>query len=448
MPPLRYIESFDTVRHDSVTRSATALAQAELELIIGLLFGERMVVHGSMSFDSRAFLSIASKIIPAPDLARHSPVRRPFELALIPSPNFANYSELVSYQFSRTHNEFILSGWSEISRDDRRRKLISEAMASGNFDIAHRELRDFREELEQIERLGEYFGSHRPRVAEPARKSLQDHIEAFANISNDEIKSGSFDRARKIPQKLRELLDANAINFKNRTDIRVKGNQYFTPDQLQLVIEFIDSAYNRVIAESVGASVCVFSTGGDARDQDVFSGELIANIINSSIAPQDEIQSPYVLEIDKDRLTLGGLEKSTSTDSFWQHIWPILSDEDWIDSVDKLHSAKSRTEIEEQIERHIQFLASAISQTDLGPKHWSRPAQIIVGAASGAAIGQAFDQYMQMKFSLPGLSLILAAFGSAVGTTLSTLVPSPREYVSRGSIERALRSDIRVRHLG
>ncbi|MCI0623410.1 MAG: hypothetical protein L0387_17415, partial [Acidobacteria bacterium] len=153
----RLIESFDSVRHSPTAPDLTERkTHAQLELMLSMLFGERMAVPEPYSFDSLAFLSIAADVLTArPPRRKNTPVWDPFLLFLREAlPGHDSYRGMVA-DLLRKGEKFVLSGWPEIDKDPRERGFLATHIWNGDWKEAACRLDP--EKVDSLRILDSYF---------------------------------------------------------------------------------------------------------------------------------------------------------------------------------------------------------------------------------------------------------------------------------------------------
>jgi hypothetical protein len=292
---VQYLESLDSVRlsrlgpaggtarsEDLLEADATQL-QVLLEVLMTLAMGRDIVVPQSYAFDSWAFLSVAGRVLDARDVA--SSKDRPFRLHVF-GPGVHTYRDGVRRMLGRVH--------------DSRSPFVS-SLLPGLVDLEQGELTAMGEDLDRLwswaDGEGEGLGPLMRRVDEEFRAvspfrsrplgnavTLGERLMALASTGGaDAGPAHPDDRSGEVHAMLATAvsrLDATRpAAFGQRS--RLRQNQPWpndpagrTPEELvggrralDLVVEFVDTLYNRVIVDSIGAVEASFVTAVGRDDE-------------------------------------------------------------------------------------------------------------------------------------------------------------------------------------
>jgi hypothetical protein len=371
-PTTKFIESFDTVRHaPGAPDRDMKKTHAEIELMVSLLFAEPMVVPEAVSFDSLGFLDIAYDVLTARQKvikrARGSPAHKPFLLALRQGrkATYNNYLGMISSHLADPM--FILSSNPTLDKQKRERQKLAKNIKRLPARAARREAEEVlgRDVVAKIDFLNGYF-SERGVV----RKAIEN-----AGLLEAYIDQLIMNNTNKRSLDLRRALEAlrRRVNLSNRSEVRRIGRDVIDQKSLEGAVEYIDSCYNRVVAESVKATTALYSTGGDVKNDLVLEAE---NSVNRfPVSPRANSLS-LLMPLDK---------RVIKPLISWEDVWEkTLTDDEWVESVKKLRQAKlppqsvrrvkdsfpfQKELYEEALRSHVALLAKKLtSEQEIGWK--------------------------------------------------------------------------------
>lgn len=362
IPRLRFIESFDSARFsgDPGAQNQSRMLHAEFELLLSLLFGDVMVVSEPQAFDSIGFLAIASQVMNARGAIglNQSPVSLPIRLAWRAGPGreYGTYCEMVAHSLAQSHETFELSALSPISKDTDLRIAIAEKIREGKHPEAQALGGDsIRDQLEQIQFLDQnLFAIQQPIKTREPKLTLQEYIYRLNELSIQSSTSIS-DLA------LSELIDAaisNGANFETRTGFRTTFLPKLTdPKQASFLSEFVDSAYNHIVAYSTTASRGSFSTSGSATNAQTMMAELLAEGIDEELVagPKSIWETDFIIDAE------GRSDKKPGPPQglhdVWPEFWVLAAREDWQLSVARLRARQGvKFHYREVLREHIALL--------------------------------------------------------------------------------------------
>ena len=232
-----FIESFDPPR--SVDLPSHRLLQCELELLISLLFDNAMVVHEAMSFDSLAFLEIASEVLAARKRHKKRYVKSqimnaPFVLAVrrwIPGND--TYTNIIGDRLNNPR--FRLSSAAGLSNSIPRRQRLSKLLRAKRWTPAERFLPPG-EQVEQLKSLDEYFSEDtykdlRWKCATRSRFKLDECVRWLASLDSDGTRVDALVEPfiEEFKKPIQEMLRAG-VDFSNRSEFRDHALQYCSPE--------------------------------------------------------------------------------------------------------------------------------------------------------------------------------------------------------------------------
>ncbi len=278
-----YLESLDSVSarwvgqrdHDSsADRSKMRRAQIFLDVLMTLAFGRDVVVPQSYAFDSGGFLEVAETVLKAKKSASAAN-DHPFRLHLYGVDSF---DQALNNMLSRVNNKdrpFHSSLFPRLNEAPRQGLRIpatfDELRQSGLID------NDIGNALELVR--GEFSSLSKVPAHPPSRPfGIPELLVNFVNgdspvarmieLSTDEItRSVHFDLLFSI----QELDPSRPEPFQQRSQLRVEEpwpndelhrmpKDIVGAPNLQLVIEFVDTLYNAVVARSIGVAPVTYTT--------------------------------------------------------------------------------------------------------------------------------------------------------------------------------------------
>lgn len=276
----QYLESLDSVRAadgtaDGDLRHGLTTLQAFLEILMALALGREVVVPQSYAFDSGAFLLAAERVLNARAKAAPESTDRPFRPHLF-GDGIRTFDQAIGAMVTRVHDEqrpFVSSLYPDLARLDRR--AVDEL--AGDLDqFFPRVAGDtFARPLELVR---EEFRTTAPVRARPRPdgvrldRALADLLDPGSAVS---AQAADMDDAeRDVLERLKAAVAAldphQPAAFGQRSRLRsaapwpgrrdgLSARQVVGAD-LDLVVEFVDTLYNRAVSDSIGVATAVFST--------------------------------------------------------------------------------------------------------------------------------------------------------------------------------------------
>lgn len=376
-----FIESFDTVRN-SPTDPNRELHQmlSKLELLVGLLMGETMVVPENVSFDSYWFLDNATDILrqrnsvrktlnPDRSLIDGNPVWNPFIPAIRGSiSKQRTYLDLVTDNYKS--RKYVLSSLPHLEQG--KRDEIANHMTGGRFSQIRKLLSEESDgiHLDNIASINEYF----------ERLSYKDIIEPQnnANFLADYFSQAKEKISKESPEfktvfnlfdkEFAELDKQGETNFgyKNRSNVVLAANRLKQSDSIDstfsdAVVELADDYYNRVVAESIGATVKRFSVRGSTDNPLIrLVDDISQEIAEEAKTKEGEMRLlKFGFDMTKPEELLETFEPLSKFS--WKDFWSeTMNNEDWIDSVTNLQKALANpngSNVDECYHRHAENIA-------------------------------------------------------------------------------------------
>jgi hypothetical protein len=445
-----YLESFDPTRHTRQVDHRRRL-HAKIELLLSLLFGLPMIVPESYSFDSWAFLDISWDV-----LDKRSSVKRearglwdPFMLSM--RAQHGEYHTMVADLLGSMN--FFLSAEPVLDQDMRARTLMSEAIRKRDWRSADRVAASFQTPIVQrIERLDSYFSAQAQFLRSgPPIKRLEECVRTLEGID------GRLANFEKTVSTLREAIRigrSKKVNFDNRTDFRRKLRPELDPDSYLGLQEFMDTAWNRVVASSTVASTRSFSTGEDLTSPFVQDAEEVARLsFDSNGVPS---WSRLTLEIATSEELVRALDENIP----WESILALINTTEWVISNERLQKALKRSATrtldpwgpaEEALSKHVEFLADKLQPFTLQAKDNLVTLDASVKAVA-ASLGAAIS-FSTAEALLPETALIYkTVFAAAAAKFTATLaeqfgkkgIEKRSEKKTRSAVSNILRKDVQV----
>jgi hypothetical protein len=276
---LQYLESLDSVRSNDDAASdelAVADVQAFLEAIVALALGREIAVPQSYAFDSQSFLRVAELVLNSRAKVSRESDDHPFRVHLF-GRGIETFDDAIADMLGRVHDPvrpFHSSahpGLATLS-DDRIAGMAADFPRFLRWapERTARRLRLVHDEFEVADPL--------PAVTDGAVVRLEDVVASFVAPTSassprasrfEEESPGTYESLRDA---LGRLHRASPDAFRHRSRLR-QGAPWDGTDgptalqlldgddrALDLVIEFVDTLYNRVVAGSMGRVLATFTT--------------------------------------------------------------------------------------------------------------------------------------------------------------------------------------------
>lgn len=391
----RFIESFDSIRfaEPNAAERHNRIVQAEAELFTSLLYGDRMVVSEAMSFDSGGFLEIAERVLLARERFEQDrrrrldacSVRNPFELAWRRGEGwgsdrtYRSYREMVAHHIALPPERFQLSAWPEITGSVRARETLARHLHDGTAgtiqnlgqaflrDVAEAYQGDYAEatraigaRIGQVRRLHSYFQQSAPAIAKTPPLSIEKFATALAAYCR---RPGSADRwgadaplVDSVPRHVHTLLTAeddtgksplfDARTWFHTQDFAQVASRYkLDPRVLELIAEFVDGAYNRVVSKSIGAGAGTYSTKGSPADPAIRVAEELTAAVSEVLEPPPPRRWVHDVRIHAPGgRDTGAYDGVITRKALWAGFWDIVWTPAWQESIDQLDVARKRVQ--------------------------------------------------------------------------------------------------------
>lgn len=366
--PTIYLESLDSVRFNEDSLNDPRLIYPTMEVILHILKGDQINLPEPYSFDSCSFLSIASQALEARRnnsiIHNHSNIYwNPFHLTLREDIlHHTSYLKMVKEYFERPNDRVVLSAWYDLHDIDARKDVVN--------SLANRV--DFEEYLENgnyrykgLFYIKEYFdevGWER----KPLLKQKLDNYIDFLQTHNDLTTYGEEAPFYEVIKNGFSILRQNNIPFTDRSQIRIKGKDWLPENQLQMLLEFIDTCYNMILSNFSRCKQPSFCTNQKSIGKEAVSGEALAYRVNSQLNPYRKGVAYPVSAFLEDNNQFSTLASALDSEKVWQEVWNIVSDSDWLHlryQLNALENAgyQNTTQYENLYERFIELIASGMA---------------------------------------------------------------------------------------
>lgn len=463
-PGLQFLESLDSVRAapapgDDALDQALEL-QVFLEVLLTLALGRAVVVPQSYAFDSLSFLTVADRVLRARAGVRPGRVRdRPFRLHLHGQPS---YEAAVASMLSRVHDPtrpFVSSLLPELVEVPQPRvRRLAETPAE-----LWRWAEDRRPGLglgTLLQTVHEEFVVQAGVSTVPASPAVTLHG-MLLDLVDDEspLRAG----VRRLPSDERERIGrlveavqvlapgdpgAFAERFSQRSRLRQpapwpgdrderSAEQLIGADLLPLVVEFVDTSYNRAVAGSIGTAAAAYSTSATSIIAEGTGRELAQRVALSrggqpgATAAGAVGQRTFELQLDAGALSgrsgrpLANLSQQ-GEDALLAVLEARAGDTGspfWV-SACRLHTAleQGRPDVAQRaLDRHLRLLADLLTGTaTVSPINGG--IGMTMASASGSTAGPVVAQVLQLGLAeaavvsgAGGLLPVLAGVGLRVG---------------------------------
>lgn len=454
---LQYLESLDSVRmpwldptsipDSERQRRDDCELQVFVEVLMTLALGRDVVVPQSYAFDSLVFLRVARSVLQARDRAAVD--EHPFRLHLF---GVNSYEDAVADMLSRvfdTNRPFLSS-------------LLPELHKPQQYDL---DPRDVQEQSENFDRLlnSDWIGVERAQALEKLRAEFRSLPRVRARppsrqFSLGELLASAVDEgslmsqaAQSLPESFREVhaelvsairsLDPDRSQaFNERSRLRIpepwpNDPDHRTPEEivgsaadLDLVIEFVDTLYNSIVADSIGIAPATLSTDVAAGNRTLISRAIAQELAlvqyrsrahqaawsPSRAVPTGEVGTHPLFEVrlDSRRAVTDSQTRSHLTnlrDTALEAIAALLdaraqrggsgsARSPFWKGLDKLAAAEDATAARKALDAHLACVAAILGgQGDAGPVgNFGVQVSLTGGGAAGPAIAAA-------TWQLPGM---------------------------------------------
>jgi hypothetical protein len=279
---VQYLESLDSVRTGpgsgvSDQDGRLAKLQTFLEVLMALALGREIVVPQSYAFDSGAFLDVASRVLTARPA---SSTDRPFRPHLF-GERIRTFDDAVRAMLHRVHDpdrpfhSSLHPGINRLSRED-----VEEVVQDldGRLVLVAGDL------AKPLSLVLDEFRVTQPYVVPGTGGSLRletvlaELVDPRSTLSS--LSAGLLGRQRDVYERLRAAIrrldPSQPATFGQRSrlrqdvpwpnDSRRRTAADIAGEDLPLVVEFVDTLYNRVVADSMGRPLALYSTTATSDD--------------------------------------------------------------------------------------------------------------------------------------------------------------------------------------
>ena len=461
MQNIRYIESMDSVRfnlddemlqpkghikpnivltdHQINEKNAVTLKMREsqllIEILISMLFGYRIAVQQSFSFDSLGFLKAFDSIIKKRDkMEKHlipPAFRNPFIFSFF-KPSEMDLNKKSEYYMKVVANslknpDFRLSGWTEIDENLTERTELASLLLNMNIDKAVEKFSFLEDKIETIHRISMYVSRTPYLLAKPRSYNLQSLIYWIKNIPESiSIENIPPDFIKELKDNINKLEEAK-IPFSNRSKVRQNGKDILPLNDLVPLIEYVDTIYNIVVSDSMGTHSEILSTSSQINNRSSDFGKTLARIA---------AQFPYGLERDKfikhDKECLSmSMKLSFENLTFFnkllensiEEVWQTIADQKWQESIDKLHSAmiNNSEEILDLSYNHICLLSDKLKSIMIKSDPTDNKSFGLITGTLGVTIGAGTTCYFLDDLSqIPYIAEMIKLYDSKTVETILT----------------------------
>lgn len=279
----QYLESLDSVRTPWLASTAVGSAEEEqrrelhelevlLEVLLTLALGRDIVVPQSYAFDSWSFLRVAKTVFRARDLAGSAAKdEHPFRLHLY---NASTYNDAVTRMLTRVHdreNPFVSSLLPELRTLPAGQVAgitrLEQLCQSGWIgDERAQALKCVERNFQNLPRVPARPRPGQARLAELLNHFVDDSAQTAHWFSGQakEVHEDLTGAIRRLDPRRSGLLSQRSLlralepwpaDPERRTPEEIIGRE-----RLDLVIEFVDTLYNMIVADSIGIAPVTFST--------------------------------------------------------------------------------------------------------------------------------------------------------------------------------------------
>jgi hypothetical protein len=398
---VQYVESLDSVRTrrapgDPEDAAHLAELQAFFEVIVVLALGREIAVPQSYAFDSAAFLRVARRVLNARQLAAPDSEDRPFRPHLFGTEvrtgtEIRSFDQAISDMLRRAGNPgkpFHSSLHPAVN-----------ALGPGEAEEAARDLdghlpalvgETFAEPLAQVRH--EFHVTARLDVPDDVRKLrleglLSDFMDPGSRVSLQAaaLRGAQKDTYRRLRAALTELDPSVPETFNQRSrlrqehawpnDARGRSAAQILQGDLPLVLEFVDTLYNRVIAASMGAPPALYSTApvrDDAAGEARYLAQELALGRPPLVSVDGDVEVPPLFEVSPKEGARKGARRTDTWDDLFDSgaraLGPLLQARSrrrspfWksIRRIDDAMSTGERTKVDSAIRAHTDLVAELL----------------------------------------------------------------------------------------
>src|SRR5579884_2526865 len=273
-----FLASFDSVRfarpdpEDTTASAHTQWARAEtirrahanLELLLSLSFGRPMLVTENVAGDSIGFLETAPKVLAARELyldggLANSPILYPFKLSRRRSAG-GTVAKIAAAQLQ--NQTFVSSAFTDLNKRGDDREKLGNMLGTENFTAAKTAFPLFELRIGQLERLHNHLLNTDVGVSQDNKTFLRQAVERLRDSKFEGHKFGNDLPLEEIREAIRAF-NAAGCTFESRSAHRnlwpldgVREPVY------ELLTDYIDAVYNRLLARVNGAFTQLHSNRG------------------------------------------------------------------------------------------------------------------------------------------------------------------------------------------
>jgi hypothetical protein len=462
-----FLESADSVRFsfDAYREFPIRKRHLEMEMVLALLFGERIGVTGAYSFDSSGFLEVAAQLV-RKGRDQRGVGRRPILLGLL--PGMGTFREYVARQIGRPKEEFFLSGWPSITDDQALRNDFAHLILTPDPDpssITQLLRRTYEQErVEDLLDLASYFDQSTVTVAAIPKIRLESYVDGLLGLPLDSFHTVTRDAAAVIVEGIRTLRERGVL-LDNRSDIRVRKSeieQWTGQDVYDGMLEFVDTCYNQVLHDSLGTRAGVFSSRiTDSRGLGMVGEGLayrVRDTLLGKVGKPGRSQLSLKIAPDETLVPKGAFvdEKLREADSVeWKDVLELIDTRDFDINIKRLKLAQfngQRGAAERLLLKHIELVEPVVRPYRLTPtesgiklallqEYKVNPAKAYIGVVTGLAIAASsplLEYAISSQTSIDGLGFGVGVALGIVQGVLRSSDPVPKEQSARmitGTVE-------------
>jgi hypothetical protein len=422
MAAVQYLESLDPVRTGpgsgvSAEDARTAELQTFLEVLRALALGREIVVPQSFAFDSRAFLRVAHRVLNA---RPKESTDRPFRPHLF-GEGISDFDDAVRSMLLRVHDPVrpfhsslypslrgLTRGEIERVLEDLDTRLVR-VTGDEYVDALGAVLAEFRRTTPYevpTPGAGLRLDTALRELVDP-RSTLSFHAEGLLGAQRD-----TYHRLRSA---VRLLDPTRPAAFSQRSGLRLdqpwpndpqqRTAKAIVGDDLPLVVEFVDTLYNRVIADSMGRPLTLYSTAPTADDALLEARYLAQELALGRpplIAADEETEMPPFFQVVQRTHDSGpderlGRDLDAMLDQGSEALQPLMgarsrrSDRFWrtLGDVQDAVAARDPSAYDKAMDRHLAYVGKLlVGQVDIG---WRAEAGIFLAVQAGKQSAEATE---------------------------------------------------------
>lgn len=457
-----FLESADSVRFAPARDRDLRKRHLEMEVLLALLFGERIGISGAYSFDSSGFLEVAAELV-RKGRDQRGVARTPVLLGLL--PGIGSFRDYVAAQVGLPKEKFVLSGWPSLSDDqERRNDFARRFLSSDPHSVTQLVGRGFEmERVEDLLTLASYFDPSTVSTARIPEIKLASYVDGLQALRLDPFSPAERDSAALIVDGI-HTLRARGVILDNRSDVRVRRpeiQEWLGAEVYDGILEFVDTCYNQVLHDSLGTRAGVFSSRiTDSQGLGVI-GEQLAYVVRDTLlgsgARRGRSELSLKIAADPTLVPAGdGVDEKLRKAGrvHWKDVLELVASPEFQRSIEQVRLSRSagrRDDAERRLADHIELVAptvrpyrlvpdeSGIRLALLGEYRFDR-AKASLGAVTGA-VGPILEYAISGHTGLASLGLGVAV-GMATGIVRSPSPVPPGESAREiiGTVETLTRS--------